>query len=104
MFKEANAKEFKEMVSEDKNAVLIDVRTAEECDGGMIPNSINIDFMSPEFMDKVLELDRYKNYYMICRSGGRSSTACGAMANNGFKSLVNLDGGMLSWDGEVVHP
>ena len=60
--------------------------------------------MSPEFMDKVLELDRYKNYYMICRSGGRSSTACGAMANNGFKSLVNLDGGMLSWDGEVVHP
>jgi rhodanese-related sulfurtransferase len=104
MFKEANAKEFKEMVSEDKNAVLIDVRTAEECDGGMIPNSINIDLMSPEFMDKVLELDRYKNYYMICRSGGRSSTACGTMANNGFKSLVNLDGGMLSWDGAVVHP
>jgi len=104
MFKEVNAQEFKKMVAVDKDAVLIDVRTPEECDGGMIPNSINLDLMSAEFMDQVLELDRHKNYYMICRSGGRSSTACGAMANNGFKSLVNLMGGMLSWDGEVVHP
>lgn len=104
MFKEVNAREFKSMVADDKDAVLIDVRTPEECDGGMIPNSINIDLMSAEFMDQVLELDRHKNYYMICRSGGRSATACGAMANNGFKSLVNLMGGMMSWDGEVVHP
>ncbi|MBD80712.1 MAG: rhodanese [Crocinitomicaceae bacterium] len=92
------------MIADDDNAVLIDVRTPEECSQGMIPGAININLMSPEFMDSILELDRNKNYYMICRSGGRSATAAGAMANNGFKSLVNFQGGMLSWDGELEMP
>jgi rhodanese-related sulfurtransferase len=55
-------------------------------------------------METILDLDRNKNYYMICRSGGRSSSAAGAMANNGFGTLYNLNGGMMSWDGDVVMP
>ncbi|HCQ29697.1 MAG TPA: rhodanese-like domain-containing protein, partial [Flavobacteriales bacterium] len=41
------------------------------------------------------------SYYVYCRSGGRSASACGAMASIGFPKLYNLAGGIMSWSGEV---
>ena len=102
MYKDISASELRDLINGDENAVLIDVRTPEECAEGMIPNSKNIDLMGPNFMEQVMALDKNKNYFMICRSGGRSATACGAMAQNGFTSLYNLNGGMMSWDGEIA--
>lgn len=104
MFTNISPSEMRSKLADDNNAVLIDVRSPEECAEGMVPNAININLFDAMFMDRIAELDRNKNYYMICRSGGRSSTACGAMAQMGFKNLYNLAGGMMSWDGEVATP
>ena len=101
MHKDINGSELRELVEGNDNAVLIDVRTPEECATGMIPGAQNIDLMGPSFMDEIMKLDKNKDYFMICRSGGRSATACGAMSQNGFTSLYNLNGGMMFWDGEV---
>ena len=88
---------FKEKVETDEKAVVLDVRTAEEEVEGKIPNSLNINIMSPDFPAKVLELDKSKNYYVYCRSGGRSGSACEFMAKNGFNSY-NLIGGIQAWN------
>ncbi|MCI4670104.1 MAG: rhodanese-like domain-containing protein [Bacteroidia bacterium] len=89
---------YKEGFSTEANSVLIDVRTAAEFEEGHIPGAINIDIQSPDFREKVEGLDKTKNYYINCRSGGRSSMACNYFSQNGFEgNLYNLDGGMLAW-------
>ncbi|WP_338407643.1 rhodanese-like domain-containing protein [uncultured Flavobacterium sp.] len=89
----------------DGNGVILDVRTEEECNDGIIPNAINIDiYQGQVFIDKLEALDKTKNYYVYCRSGARSEKACAVMNNLGFKNAFNLLGGFLDWDGEVVSP
>ena len=87
----------------DEKAVILDVRTEDECNQGIIPNAINIDiYEGQEFIEKLEKLDKAKNYYVYCRSGARSAKACDIMYNLGFENAYNLLGGILEWDGEVV--
>jgi rhodanese-related sulfurtransferase len=87
----------------DENSVILDVRTEDECNNGVIPNSINIDiYLGQEFMEQLETLDKTKNYYVYCRSGARSANACEAMNTLGFENAYNLLGGILEWNGDVV--
>ena len=87
----------------DENSVILDVRTEDECNQGVIPNSINIDiYLGQEFMEQLETLDKTKNYYVYCRSGARSAKACEAMNTLGFENAYNLLGGILEWNGDVV--
>ncbi|MEN9489138.1 MAG: hypothetical protein RL494_1403 [Bacteroidota bacterium] len=87
---------------EDQNAVILDVRTDEECSEGIIPNAVIIDiYKSEEFVSKIGALDKSKNYYVYCRSGGRSRQACSIMNQWGFEATFNLDGGFMNWNGPV---
>jgi rhodanese-related sulfurtransferase len=89
-------------LKEDENAVILDVRTENECDEGIIPNAINIDIhMGQGFISEIEKLDKSKNYYVYCRSGARSAKACEIMNELGFENAYNLIGGMLDWEGEV---
>lgn len=85
----------------DEDAVILDVRTQEEVDEGKIPNAIHIDIYKGQgFIYEVDALDKTKNYYVYCRSGGRSAQACAIMNELGFKSTYNLMGGFSQWSGE----
>lgn len=85
----------------DDAAVILDVRTQEEVDEGKIPNAIHIDIYKGQgFIYEVDALDKTKNYYVYCRSGGRSAQACAIMNELGFKSTYNLMGGFSQWSGE----
>jgi rhodanese-related sulfurtransferase len=87
----------------DDNAVMLDVRSEDECDQGIIEGSINIDFhKGQEFIDAVAALDKNKNYYIYCRSGARSGKTCELMNELGFENVYNLLGGILEWNGEIV--
>lgn len=100
--KNITATELKEIISHTPDVKLIDVRTSEECNTGMIKGAINIDLMAPGFAEKITDLDQNKPYVVVCQSGGRSSSACGFMEQQGFTNVSNLLGGMFSWDGETV--
>ncbi|WP_411377011.1 rhodanese-like domain-containing protein [Flavobacterium psychrophilum] len=85
---------------EDENAVILDVRTEDECNEGIIPNAITIDIYKGQgFIYKIEELDKSKNYYVYCKAGGRSGQACNIMNELGFKTTYNLLGGMIEWNG-----
>lgn len=89
----------------DKNAVLLDVRTEDETNDGIIANAILIDIHKGQgFIDEIEALDKSKNYYVYCRSGMRSAKACEIMNELGFENTYNLLGGITEWDGEVVAP
>lgn len=89
----------------DINAVILDVRTEEESDEGIIPNAVNIDIHQGQFFVSEIEaLDKNKNYYVYCRSGARSAKACELMNEVGIKNAFNLTGGILAWTGEIVSP
>ncbi len=92
-----------EQLAQDDNAVVLDVRTDMEVAEGMIPNAKQIDIQNAGgFMQSAQDLDKSKNYYVYCRSGGRSAQACMILNSLGFPNTYNLLGGMMEWEGEVV--
>lgn len=99
--KELSQEEWREKMSQDKDAVILDVRTEEEVEDGYIPEAKNIDiYKGQEFIDEIEKLDRDKSYYVYCRSGKRSAQACTLMDQKGFKETYNLIGGFSEWKGE----
>ena len=56
----------------DENAVVLDVRTDDECSDGIIPNAVLIDIHKGQgFIYSLEELDKNKNYYVYCKAGSR---------------------------------
>ena len=89
-------------LTSDTNAVILDVRTQEEVDLGIIPNAIHIDIYKGQgFIYEVDKLDKSKNYYVYCKAGGRSGQACAVMNQLGFENTFNLMGGFNKWQGET---
>jgi rhodanese-related sulfurtransferase len=89
----------------ETNPVILDVRTEEEWNEGIIPNAILNDIYKGQgFIYRLEELDKTKNYYVYCKAGGRSAQACSIMNQMGFKKTYNLEGGFMNWEGEVVFP
>lgn len=97
-FNELTAEEFKNKIDNSKEAIIIDVRTPEEKSEGDIPGSVLMNIMNPDFSINIEKLDRDKEYFVFCRSGGRSSSACHYMTNKGFKKCYNLLGGIMAWN------
>ncbi|MEQ8625629.1 MAG: rhodanese-like domain-containing protein [Vicingaceae bacterium] len=93
-----DAKTFKEKINSDSEGVIIDVRTPEEEIEGTIENSININIMDADFPEKIKNIEKGKNYYIFCRSGGRSASACEFMEENGYSNTYNLIGGINAWN------
>jgi len=77
---------------------MIDVREADEVATGIIPGAEHIPLGLVEF--KYQDLDKNKEYVIICRSGGRSGKACQFLEEQGF-DVTNMSGGMLEWQGEI---
>ena len=96
-------KDWTEQLSNVQNAIIIDVRTPHEFEEGAIPNAININILDAQtFVSGIEAFDKEKNYYLYCRSGGRSAQACYIMEQLGFKNTFNLLGGITDWNGKIV--
>lgn len=73
-YKDLGVEQFDKLRS-NTNAVILDVRTAEEFAAGHIPGATNIDINSLDFEKKAGALDKSKTYLVNCASGGRSARA-----------------------------
>lgn len=98
-FKSVDTQRFASVVSDPK-VQLVDVRTAEEYAEGHIVGAINIDVQSPDFAEKISVLDKSLRVAVYCRSGRRSKMAAEQLAAAGYK-VINLDGGIQAWSGEI---
>lgn len=94
--KEYTAKEVENFFREGKSLNIIDVREVEEVKTGKIPGVINIPLSLLEF--RMNELEKSKEYIIVCRSGARSALATKFLQSHGF-NVINMAGGMLAWEG-----
>ncbi len=92
-----SADEFEKAVTTGKPQVL-DVRTAGEFANGHIPGSMQADWSNrTQFADRVQHLDKSRPVYIYCASGPRSTSAAIWLKSNGYQSVIELEGGYISW-------
>ncbi len=81
-------------------AFVLDVRTAQETSGGMLPGAVHIPIS--ELEERFRELPKDSRPKLIyCAGGSRSAAACEFLAQEGFEELINLAGGISSWTGPI---
>ena len=93
--------EAKRMMEEEKDAVIVDVRTAEEYAAGHIPGAILIpnEEIGSERPASLPDLNQVLLIY--CRSGRRSKEAAGKLFEMGYLNVYEF-GGILTWTGKTV--
>jgi phage shock protein E len=85
------------IIADDSGEVILDIRTPEEYDQGIIEGAINIDFYEPTFASDLDALDKDAHYVVYCRSGNRSGQAMGTFGDLGFTNVTEIDGGIADW-------
>ncbi|ALM47451.1 hypothetical protein AMR72_00215 [Flavobacterium psychrophilum] len=76
---------------------LVDVRTPEEFNNGHIKGAQNINLHDDDFANQINKLHKDKTVYVYCKAGRRSAEATATLKQNGFKNVVELDGGTNAW-------
>jgi len=80
-----------------RGALVIDVRSEAEFDGGHAPGSVNIPL--DQLQENISRLNKNKPIITCCASGVRSATARRILLNSGFAEVYN--GG--SWATMKTH-
>lgn len=89
--------EFAQAARADADAVVLDVRRADEYSAGHLEGAVNLDYLDTAAFAKGVEgLDRRKTYYVYCRSGRRSHEAATVLQKRGLKA-IDMKGGILAW-------
>ena len=96
--KNISTNELKDLLEQGKQLNMIDVREPGEVAQGKIPTAINMPLGLLEY--RMNELDKSKEYIIVCHSGGRSGQATLFLESHGY-NVINMTGGMLAWDGEI---
>jgi rhodanese-related sulfurtransferase len=96
-YKNIGVPEFNEGIK-NSEVVVIDVRTPEEIADGKIGDAMELNFYDRDFADRLLQLDKEKEYFIYCKSGGRSAKTARLMIQNGFGKVSNLEGGYTDWE------
>lgn len=95
-YEDLDGNTFKTRYQLSPKAALLDVRTAGEFASGTIKGAKNLDVTTGQFQSALKTLDKDKEYFVFCRSGNRSGSACDMMSAQGFK-CYNLSGGIGAW-------
>lgn len=88
------------IMEENKDYVIVDVRTPDEYAEGHIPNAINI--QNETINETVYNKLKDKNQLILiyCRSGSRSRQAAYKMQKLGYTNIVEF-GGIINWKGKI---
>lgn len=88
---------FQSLMDSLSNEQLIDVRTPEEFNAGFIANAMNMDWNGTDFKMQAGNLKKDQPVMVYCLSGGRSAAAVSWLRENGFKDVIELQGGVRNW-------
>lgn len=98
-YRKITTPEAQAMIAE--GALVLDVRTKEEYDGGHIRDAVLLPVDEiKEKADSVLT-DKNQTIIVYCRSGARSKNATEQLIGMGYAEVYDL-GGIIDWTGEIV--
>ena len=95
-FKNINIDKLEVLINEN-DVKLIDVRRPSEFNNGHIENAINIDYYDGNFSKSFDNLDKSQTIVLYCKSGRRSSKFAVKLVEKGFNNVYNLIGGFEVW-------
>ena len=93
--------EFKRMLDEEEDIVILDTRNDYETRIGSFEGSIDLDIQSfrnfPDAIETLPDEYKSKTFVMYCTGGIRCEKASAVMLNAGFEDVRQLDGGILAY-------
>ena len=100
-YNKINASDAREMINEDSDIIILDVRTEEEYNSGHIEGAVLLP--NNEIEEKAEELlrDKSANILVYCRSGNRSASASQDLIKLGYTNVYDF-GGILDWPYDIV--
>ena len=89
-----------QIMEENENYIILDVRTIAEYNEGHIPNAICIpnETIDENVVNKLP--DKNQMILVYCRSGNRSKQAAEKLKKLGYTNLIEF-GGIIDWKGEI---
>lgn len=101
IYKDINVNQANSLIKQEKNIVIIDVRTEEEYNKGHIKNSILIPV--DEIESRISEIQKYKDKDIIlyCQAGTRSTKAFNILKKYKFNRLYNMKDGFSKWKYDI---
>ena len=91
-----------EMMTQEKDFILLDVRRPSEFAEGHIPGAINIPNELIEDKDIPALGRKDQRIFIYCRSGRRSKQAAMKLYRLGYTDIIEF-GGILDYDGELEY-
>lgn len=95
-----NNNELEMKLNSSENIVVLDVREAAEYAFNHIPDAISIPL--GELEQRLGELEKEEEIYVVCRTGSRSDLAAQKLAEKGFTKVINVIPGMSQWSGKTT--
>lgn len=100
-YRQVDMNEAVEMMENEKDYIILDVRTEQEFEEQHIPNAINVPNETIGTKE-ISELPDKEQLLMVyCRSGNRSKQASEKLVEIGYSNIVEF-GGIKDWPGETV--
>lgn len=94
---DVSAKEAANLIEENSDIIILDVRTPLEFRVSHIENAININYYSFSFKEQLEKLDPTKTYLLHCQRGVRSGKTIPIMQESGFTKIYHLNKGFKAW-------
>lgn len=82
----------KTILKNDKNAILVDVRSPQEYKEGHLDGSINIPLYDLETNSE--KINKQNTIILYCQSGNRSNKALEILEEQGCTSIYQIEGGL----------
>lgn len=100
VIKHVSMNDIVQIMEENENYIILDVRTQAEYNQGHIPNAICIpnETIDESVVNKLP--DKNQMILVYCRSGNRSKQAAEKLKKLGYTNLIEF-GGIIDWKGEI---
>ncbi|MDO5089188.1 MAG: rhodanese-like domain-containing protein [Leptotrichiaceae bacterium] len=100
-YRKITSEEAEQMMKNEKNYIIIDVRMENEYMEGHIPNAVSIPLNTIGESEISKLPDKNQLIMVYCRSGSRSKQAALRLIKKGYTNIIDF-GGINSWTGEIV--
>lgn len=99
--KELEAPQLAEMLEQNSEVQIVDIRQPAEVASGTVPGAETIPMHTIPL--RIQDIKQDKPVVLVCRSGARSAQACMFLAQQGYENIFNLRGGMMGWAGSGLQ-
>lgn len=99
-FKHISQSEAKQMIAENPDAIILDVRTLDEFEKKHIPNAICIPIEDLRKGDFAKIPDKNSTIMIYCWTGRRAEDSAQLLADKGYKNIYEF-GGLADWTSEL---